>query len=65
MRKSSVTQRARKPKQLESGRIDDEKLPFTEHLGELRMRLLYSVIAIVLLFFVAFAYHTELFLILK
>jgi len=36
-------------------------MAFTEHLGELRDRLLKSVVAITVAFFVAYAYHEELF----
>lgn len=43
---------------------DAEKQPFTNHLGELRKRLIYSFIAIAIGFAVSFAFKIELFEIL-
>lgn len=40
---------------------DDEKLPLTEHLGELRKRILVSLVAVLIAFSVAFAFSEEIF----
>lgn len=44
---------------------EEQRLPFTEHLRELRQRLFHSVIVIGALFIVAFIFHKQLFSILK
>lgn len=44
--------------------MNDRPMAFTDHLGELRSRLLRSVIAIAVAFFVAYGFHEELFRIL-
>ncbi|MEW6117380.1 MAG: twin-arginine translocase subunit TatC [Nitrospirota bacterium] len=41
--------------------MDDEKLPLTEHLGELRKRILISLIAVLVTFSAAFAYSEDIF----
>lgn len=40
---------------------DDDKLPITEHLGELRKRILISLVAVLVTFTVAFAFSEEIF----
>ena len=45
--------------------MDDKELPFTEHLEELRTRLLHAVLAVVAFAVIAFAFKKELFLFLK
>jgi sec-independent protein translocase protein TatC len=44
--------------------IDDSKAPLIDHLIELRTRLLWSVLAIIIAFFVCFAFAKEIFAIL-
>ena len=44
--------------------MTDRPMAFTEHLGELRDRLLKSVVAVTIAFFVAYGFHEELFKIL-
>lgn len=41
--------------------IDDERLPFTEHLRELRTRTIRAVVAVVLAFGVSWLFHERLF----
>lgn len=41
--------------------MDDEKLPLTEHLGELRKRILVSLVAVLVTFSAAFAYSEDIF----
>lgn len=43
---------------------DTEKSPFTEHLGELRSRLIHSFIAVIIGFIASFAFKEQLFAIL-
>jgi sec-independent protein translocase protein TatC len=39
----------------------DEKMPITEHLGELRKRIIISLVALLITFIVAFTYSEEIF----
>jgi sec-independent protein translocase protein TatC len=41
--------------------LDDKKMPLLEHLVELRQRLLYSILAFIGCFLVAYYFHAELF----
>lgn len=41
--------------------IEDRKMPLVEHLAELRRRLIYSLAAFIILFFVAYAFHQHMF----
>jgi len=43
---------------------DTEKSPFTEHLGELRSRLIYSFIAVIIGFAAAYGFSEQIFQIL-
>ena len=36
-------------------------MPLVEHLAELRRRLIYSLVAFIILFFAAYAYHQQMF----
>jgi sec-independent protein translocase protein TatC len=41
--------------------IDDKKMPLLEHLVELRQRLVYSIVAFLLAFIVAYQFHQPIF----
>lgn len=41
--------------------MEDQKMPLTEHLGELRKRIITSLVALLIAFSVSFAYSEELF----
>ncbi|MFQ3574755.1 MAG: twin-arginine translocase subunit TatC [Thermodesulfovibrionales bacterium] len=41
--------------------MEDQKMPLTEHLGELRKRIITSLVALIITFSISFAYSEELF----
>ncbi|MEZ5647701.1 MAG: twin-arginine translocase subunit TatC [Alphaproteobacteria bacterium] len=41
--------------------FQEKKMPLIEHLSELRRRLIYSLVAFIVLFFVAYAIHQQMF----